>query len=317
MVTNWAQLLVHDNAALAQFRANHRIPNDVQIERLGPNDNVDWVEGEGKDLYLSDFIRVSGQWEFQDDDPRPYSLSGYIGYIPIVNNCQKMCNAVDLLCYTSLYHLTIPYRGDHRIQPNLAPLHIRRRLNRRASIRSSRVRSDSSSNWDVDLGLGEEEEDEDTEVEDGEGVNQIKVPAPVPTPAIALLTLSFGRRAHTSAKLKFRIWGSEGEEDMAPRDRALGKNRATEEMPMKLALDLDLALLIPAELPQDVVDLTTKDLEGFRDRLVMMGARARVDLAASEQAVVNARNEAKAAIEEKNKALQDMAELQKVSSEKS
>ncbi|GFZ20000.1 hypothetical protein Acr_28g0007050 [Actinidia rufa] len=281
MVTNWAQLLVHDNAALAQFRANHRIPNDVQIERLGPNDNVDWVEGEGKDLYLSDFIRVSGQWEFQDDDPRPYSLSGYIGYIPIVNNCQKMCNAVDLLCYTSLYHLTIPYRGDHRIQPNLAPLHIRERESI-DSIKSSS--SDSSSNWDVDLGLGEEEEDEDTEVEDGEGGGSL---------------------------------GSEGEEDMAPRDRALGKNRAAEEMPMKLALDLVLALLIPAELPQDVVDLTTKDLEGFRDRLVMMGARARVDLAASEQAAVNARNEAKAAIEEKNKALQDMAELQKVSSEKS
>ncbi|GFY87964.1 hypothetical protein Acr_05g0016030 [Actinidia rufa] len=32
---------------LAQFRVDHRIPDDVVIERSGPNDDADWVEGEG------------------------------------------------------------------------------------------------------------------------------------------------------------------------------------------------------------------------------------------------------------------------------
>ncbi|GFZ07012.1 hypothetical protein Acr_18g0011820 [Actinidia rufa] len=40
-------MLVRDSEALAQFRVDHRIPDDVVIERPGPNDDADWVEGEG------------------------------------------------------------------------------------------------------------------------------------------------------------------------------------------------------------------------------------------------------------------------------
>ncbi|GFZ02351.1 hypothetical protein Acr_15g0009590 [Actinidia rufa] len=40
-------MLVRDSETLAQFRVDHRIPNDVVIERPGPNDDADWVEGEG------------------------------------------------------------------------------------------------------------------------------------------------------------------------------------------------------------------------------------------------------------------------------
>ncbi|GFS31845.1 hypothetical protein Acr_00g0019510 [Actinidia rufa] len=47
MALNRAQLLVHDDEALAQFRVDYRIPDDLVIERLGPNDDADWVEGEG------------------------------------------------------------------------------------------------------------------------------------------------------------------------------------------------------------------------------------------------------------------------------
>ncbi|GFZ12773.1 pyruvate dehydrogenase complex E1 alpha subunit [Actinidia rufa] len=47
MALNRAQMLVRDSEALAQFRVDHRIPNDVVIERPGPNDDADWVEGEG------------------------------------------------------------------------------------------------------------------------------------------------------------------------------------------------------------------------------------------------------------------------------
>ncbi|GFS29533.1 hypothetical protein Acr_00g0007130 [Actinidia rufa] len=44
---NRAQMLVRDSEALARFRIDHKIPDDVVIERTGPNDDTDWVEGEG------------------------------------------------------------------------------------------------------------------------------------------------------------------------------------------------------------------------------------------------------------------------------
>ncbi|GFZ01113.1 hypothetical protein Acr_14g0007480 [Actinidia rufa] len=47
MALNRAQMLVRDSEALAQFRVDHRIPDDVVIERPGPNDDADWVEGVG------------------------------------------------------------------------------------------------------------------------------------------------------------------------------------------------------------------------------------------------------------------------------
>ncbi|GFZ04894.1 hypothetical protein Acr_17g0004660 [Actinidia rufa] len=47
MALNRAQMLVRDSEALVQFRVDHRIPDDVVIERPGPNDDADWVEGEG------------------------------------------------------------------------------------------------------------------------------------------------------------------------------------------------------------------------------------------------------------------------------
>ncbi|GFS37066.1 hypothetical protein Acr_00g0049540 [Actinidia rufa] len=47
MALNRAQMLVRNSEALAQFRVDHRIPDDIVIERPGPNDDADWVEGEG------------------------------------------------------------------------------------------------------------------------------------------------------------------------------------------------------------------------------------------------------------------------------
>ena len=47
MELNWAQLLVHDDATLAQFRADHNIPDDVLIERACLNEDANLVEGEG------------------------------------------------------------------------------------------------------------------------------------------------------------------------------------------------------------------------------------------------------------------------------
>ncbi|GFY91020.1 hypothetical protein Acr_07g0012160 [Actinidia rufa] len=42
MELNNAQLLVHEDATIAQFRVDHNIPNDVMIERFGPNEDANW-----------------------------------------------------------------------------------------------------------------------------------------------------------------------------------------------------------------------------------------------------------------------------------
>ncbi|GFY97537.1 hypothetical protein Acr_12g0000780 [Actinidia rufa] len=56
MALNRAQLLVHSDEALAQFCIDHRILNDVVIERPGPNDDADWVEGEGNRIAIRTWI---------------------------------------------------------------------------------------------------------------------------------------------------------------------------------------------------------------------------------------------------------------------
>ena len=38
-------MLVHNDAALNKFRANHDIPDDVQIEHSGPNEDANLVKG--------------------------------------------------------------------------------------------------------------------------------------------------------------------------------------------------------------------------------------------------------------------------------
>ena len=45
MELNRAQLLVHDDATLNKFRTDHGIPEDVQIEHFGPNEDANLVEG--------------------------------------------------------------------------------------------------------------------------------------------------------------------------------------------------------------------------------------------------------------------------------
>ena len=44
MELNRAQVLIHTNAALDKFRADHGISNNVQIERFGPNEDTNLVE---------------------------------------------------------------------------------------------------------------------------------------------------------------------------------------------------------------------------------------------------------------------------------
>ena len=61
MALNRAQLLVHNDEALARFYADHRIPDNVIIEKLALMDDVEWVEGEGNRMPVRTwFIHQSG-----------------------------------------------------------------------------------------------------------------------------------------------------------------------------------------------------------------------------------------------------------------
>ena len=50
MELNQAQLLVHDDATLAQFRADHNIHDNVLIERSSSNEDANLVDEEGNHI---------------------------------------------------------------------------------------------------------------------------------------------------------------------------------------------------------------------------------------------------------------------------
>ncbi|GFZ19810.1 hypothetical protein Acr_28g0005150 [Actinidia rufa] len=64
MALNWDQLLVHDDVALAQFRANHNIPDNVLIERPGPNEDANLVEGEDNRIPVPNLVDPLGWAQF-------------------------------------------------------------------------------------------------------------------------------------------------------------------------------------------------------------------------------------------------------------
>ncbi|GFZ00578.1 hypothetical protein Acr_14g0002130 [Actinidia rufa] len=121
MALNWAQLLVHDDEALARFRANHRIPDDVLIERPSPNNATDWVKGEGNRIPVRtwfihqdglrfslrnmlkkvmslcrltfmqvsiNFVRIVLAMDALTDDPNHFSISRHRGYILVGFNAR-------------------------------------------------------------------------------------------------------------------------------------------------------------------------------------------------------------------------------------
>ncbi|GFS35057.1 hypothetical protein Acr_00g0037560 [Actinidia rufa] len=413
MALNRAQMLVRDSEALAQFRADHRIPDDVVIECPGPNDDADLVEGEGnrmpirtwfiyqaglrfplnkllrsvlstcgltfmqvsvnfvrtmlavealmqreglefttedlfhvycvvkprknpdtqmlegnhylrlrkpnqpqtrlvtdspdKGQYLSDFIWVSGQWEFPVNEPDLFLVPRHRGYVSVgfnrrlgkrrdrcsaaisaVNNCGRSRKVSDLLGYIPLY------------------------------------RESSSSSWEIDL--GNEALNEEVEVEDGEEVDQIPAAAPlVPAPLILVpepinLPSSDSNIAivepreiveHSYSHSDSSSAGSQlNAEIMAPKVRILGKKQApTIETPTLPEAPIS-STPAPAEdqstvpslmggkrkgkqpveetsrpkrgkgnavmLPQDVADHAAETTAEFGGKLVMLGAQRAV-----------------------------------------
>ncbi|GFS41378.1 hypothetical protein Acr_00g0073970 [Actinidia rufa] len=171
MALNWAQLLAHDNESLARFRVDHRIPNNVVIERPGPNNDADWVEGEGDRVPI-----------------RTWFIHQVVLRFPLSS---MLASGGDLI--------VVQLRSGHPILP---PFRIReqaprtrsslldevsdlfegtsiefRRLMKEAEGESSGPNESSSSSWDIDF--GDKGGDDEAEVEDGEEVDQIPVTAPL------------------------------------------------------------------------------------------------------------------------------------------
>ena len=56
MELNRAQLLVHDDEALARFRMDHNILDYILIERPSPNENANLVDGEGNRILVHTWL---------------------------------------------------------------------------------------------------------------------------------------------------------------------------------------------------------------------------------------------------------------------
>ncbi|GFZ09640.1 hypothetical protein Acr_21g0002390 [Actinidia rufa] len=128
MELNQAQLLVHDDVALARFRRDHEIPNDVLVERPGPNEVASTVRGHGdhilvrtwlihqtnfgsqlvaknpdKDLYLNEFVWISGNKEFRPGDDKLWSFPRTNGRINDGFNCHYKVHSKQ--CKVAIQHV--------------------------------------------------------------------------------------------------------------------------------------------------------------------------------------------------------------------
>ncbi|GFY84393.1 hypothetical protein Acr_03g0011670 [Actinidia rufa] len=182
--------------------------------------------------------------------------------------------------------------------------------------------SSSLSSWDIDLG-GIVPEPILMPSSNSESVDDLHFPD-IGSTAKLLIEHSFNQGDSSGSSL-------EEEVDMAPKQRALGKKKAAKGEPPRQVPNLVLAIPSLSKAPklavvelekeltsvdsskdhetclalgkavmlhQDVAKLAEEDSEGFRGRL----------------AAVHACDEVEAAIEEKNKALQEVTELRKVAS---
>ncbi|GFS31869.1 hypothetical protein Acr_00g0019630 [Actinidia rufa] len=317
MELNRAQLLVHDDTVLAQFHADHNIPDDVLIERSGPNEDANWVEGEGnhippqprlvtdaldKDLYLDEFVWVFGNWEFYDDDLDHFSFSRFKGYVLTVNNCRKTQKVVELLNYVLVYCHVIPHRADRQRQLRLPPLHIRERAPRRSlSIEVSDLIEgattelvvDRSKTWAPRRSLSRRRA---FPPKKGKGVDRSVAP--------------------------LRIGGFP--ELWDPKFIAIELGKQVTNADSSRDLETCLALRNAITLLQDVVGLAIEDSEEFKNKLIMANLRvhtfendlkqSKLDLAMMEKVVVYTRGKAEATLEKMNKTLQENTELKKVAS---
>ncbi|GFY91179.1 hypothetical protein Acr_07g0013750 [Actinidia rufa] len=291
MELNRAQLLVHDDVVLAQFCVDHNIPDNVLIERLGPNEDANLVEGEGNRipvrtwLVFVNFIRT------------------VLAMDVLMQQEGKEFLAEDLL---HVYYVVRPRRDPDT--------HMYIEEGKEAA-----------------GAVGNEEEDVEVEEGEmvNQGEDQILEIAP-PTQILStelvlvlildseatddLAFLEVAPAAEDLIEHSFNLGGSSGlssrEVDMAPKIKALFSQGPIISVRQQAKGEVAYGRAFSSlkgegswntiMLPLDVADLAGEGSEEFKDKLIMQG--------------VQARNEAEASLAHLNKALQENAKLKRVAS---
>ncbi|GFY91560.1 hypothetical protein Acr_07g0017560 [Actinidia rufa] len=241
----------------------------------------------------------------------------------MVNNCRRTHKVVELLVTSQ--PIAIPFPTELTIEDNPD---LEKRPKERTLILAAQV-PQVHRVVRIDLrGVGEEEDDDDEVNQFGsssekevdmapkqqalgkekaaKGEPQRQVPNPIPIiPCPVEVQLDIPS-SHSSGCLRT----SDTPELWSPKFSTIELGRELTSADSSKDHETCLALRKAIMLPQDVTEFAEEDSEGFRGRLVMMGAQ----LFALKNTAIHARDEAEAAIEEKNKALQEVTELWKVAS---
>ncbi|GFZ18311.1 SEC12P-like 2 protein [Actinidia rufa] len=168
MELNRALLLVHNDAALNKFRTDHSNPKDVQIERLGPNEDANLVKGNGNRIPVCTELIYQAGLRFPIS-PMLKECRGSAACINYgaaeegaghtlssratrdlhlrnprqpqtrkvtdnpVNNRQASRKVIDLLAYEPIYRHVIPHKADKLGRIRLPALRIEGRAPQRCN----------------------------------------------------------------------------------------------------------------------------------------------------------------------------------------
>ncbi|GFZ08836.1 hypothetical protein Acr_20g0006440 [Actinidia rufa] len=344
MDLNQAQLLVYNDDALDYFREAHVIPDNVRIERPIPNKDAKIVEGnenrilvnfvrtvltvdmlmrrENLSFSASDLLNVYSVVRLRRDeasrDDGMYSFprrnkclldrfndkfsmrsNQCTEAIKKVNNCGRPKDVKTFLQYEPIYCYVISYRADKELDEN-AMLAQALKVADHVSTPSTSSASSSSSSFVMS--------NSEEEVEDGEEVNQGEVPAPIvvvaPTPTAIALVLVVSSDSKATDDLDFPpILPAISQKTPQPTDPPIAQS-------------LNPVVM----LPQDMADLAIDGSVEFGDLMVMQHVQKAMeklvakeeDCKANNNVVAKSKLEDDVVQEELHKALQDLAELQKM-----
>ncbi|GFY91170.1 hypothetical protein Acr_07g0013660 [Actinidia rufa] len=277
MELNRAQLLVHDDAALAQFCTAHNILNDVLIKRPGPNKDVDWVEGDGNCIPVQTWLihqprteiplestvergyvfmlphfhaslgkfcpnhAGSGCYDKEVDDLDRFSFLRFRGYVPARFNTRFGRMSDHCAIAIEVVNNCVQTRKVVKLLnyiPSDSDIARLREKDEGLNIGSSGLNSSDSFNLDDD----DEKEEAASVVGDEEG--DVKVEEGEEFPKVAPATKDL---IEHSFNLGDSSGSSSEEVDMAPRIRSLGKKVAGAELDQQA---LNFILVIPNPAPE-------------------------------------------------------------------
>ncbi|PSS33112.1 Stress response protein [Actinidia chinensis var. chinensis] len=259
MELNQAQLLVHDDATLAQFRADHNIHDDVLIERSSSNEDANLVDEEGNHIPVS----INSIWTVLAVDVlmKRNKLKFNIGDLLHVNCIVQPRRDPQIHVYTSNHYLRLwkPHQPQTRLVTN-APdkdfnliegttvelWQLKKETEGQSTDSSGSSSSDSFdlSNEDAGEGVASIVGDEKRTPRSKKARRSIKSKTRFPeVPLVAedLIKHSFNQGGSLGSN-------SEEEVDMVPKLRNLGKKKAAKASPAQPTLALVLSLQSPPEV---------------------------------------------------------------------